>query len=327
MDEVKKKKRVAVLVGGGGCGLVSAAAADELHKAGLLDDVVLYVGTSVGGLNACVLAVGMAMGKGTDLLMEAWARIKSNADVYTPDLAAAVEHPWAHPIDDALMTDDFFRGPGACKVSPLVAMVQDILGGWSTERLAAAGAPQVLTRAVSPDGMRAQTLQGDLVVMALGTSAIPGVFPPQWGRTDGGAVDNEPIDVALAQGAEEIIVLFCGPEDPPTTATDDPITVRVTDPAPPAVTGFQNVLRELQGLTARGESLADQAAAKAEAAGIQVLYVYPRADTGSALQFEPGNREALGREAGRLAVADARALGWLPALPVASPDPAPPAAG
>ena len=311
MGAVKANKRWAVLVGGGGCGLVSAASADVLHQAGLLDGLEGIVGTSVGGLNGCMLAVGLAQGLGAGPLLEAWHKIKGNGDIYTPDLAAAVAHPWAHPIDDAVMTDGFFRGPAACKVDPLVKLVTEYLGGWSTEKVQAADGPLTLTRAVSPDGLRAQTLRGDFVPMALGTSAIPAVFPPQWGRTDGGAVDNEPIDVALAMGAEEIIVLFCGPEDPASSANDDPVTVRVTDPEPPAITGFQNCLRQMQGLTQRGESLADQAATRAEAAGVKVLWVYPRKDTGSALDFEPGNREALGVEAGQLALQDARALGWL----------------
>ena len=297
-----------VLVGGGGCGRVQAGALDALEASGLLHDVSIIVGTSVGGLNGCALAVGLAQKKGVEVLRNAWASITKNSDIYSPDLLADLGHPWLHPIDTAQEIHGFVWGAGALNTDALVRLVKDTLGAWTTDQIQAAGIT-LRVRAMHYERNRAETLDGDLAAMALATSAIEGLFPARFGYGDGGAVDNEPIGEALALGAGRILVVFCGPDDP--QSDQDPhATVRMADPPPAPRTGLANALATLQGITQRGEALADEAAGRAEAQGVQVVYCYPKSDTGNALDFTPRDLYSVGLTCAQDAIAQAKALGW-----------------
>ena len=298
-----------VLVGGGGCGRVEAGAFEALEASGLLHDLKVLVGTSVGGLNACAYAAGRAQGKGVEVLKNAWASISKNTDIYSPDLLADLGHPWLHPIDTAQEIHGFVWGAGALNTDALASVVKEALGVWTTDQILASTGITLRVRAMHYERNRAETLDGDLAAMALATSAIEGIFPARFGYGDGGAVDNEPIDTALGLGAGRILVVFCGPEDP--TSNEDPkATVRLSDPPPAPRTGLANALATLQGITQRGEALADEAASRAEAQGVEVIYCYPKVDTGNALDFSPRGLYEIGQKAAEDAIAQAKALGW-----------------
>lgn len=302
-------KRWLVLCGGGGCGRWQAGALDALNQAGLLYGLAGIVGTSVGGLNGCTLAVGLAQGKGVEVLKDAWNQIRQDTDVYAPSLTAVVANPAMHPLDDMGLAKGFLMGPAACSTDALAALVTKILGGWDTDKIISLGGFDLCVRALNYGAQRGDTLRGDLAAMALATSAIEGIFPRRWGYGDGGAVDNEPLDVALNAGADQVLVVYCGPEDP--VAAPRPATVlRVSDTPPAQSTGLKDALGVLGAITAMNEDLVDQAAGRAEAAGAQVVHCFPPSSTGSALDFSPRGLYERGQKEAALAITQAKALGW-----------------
>ena len=302
-------KRWLVLCGGGGAGRWQAGALDALEQAGLLKGLAGIVGTSVGGLNGCTLAVGLAQGQGAAILKAAWAGIQKDEDVYAPGLTAVVANPELHPLDDLGLGKGFLFGPAACSTDALAAMVTKILGGWTTDQILDRAGLDLCVRALNYGAQRADTLRGDLAAMALATSAIEGIFPRRWGYGDGGAVDNEPLDVALNAGADQVLVVYCGPEDP--VPAPRPATVlRVTDTPPAQSTGLKDALAVLGGITATNEDLVDQAAGRAEAGGVQVIHCFPTASTGSALDFSPRGLYERGLAEAARAISQAKALGW-----------------
>lgn len=303
------RKRWLVLVGGGGCGRWQAGALVSLYKAGLLQNLDGIVGTSVGGMNACALAAGMAMSKGPALLEQAWSLIKGDEDVYEPGLTSLMASPWAHPLNAMGATRGFLGGPAACSTDKLAALVGKLLAGWTTERLRQLAQPLLLVRAYSYAEKRGVTLTGDLVAMALATSAIEAVFPRRWGYGDGGAVDNKPIDVALNFNATEILVVYCGPEAPQPFPRP-PAMVRTTDAPGDASTGLKDALALLGGITLANEDLVDQAAGRAELQGMQVVHCFPASDTGNALDFTERGLWQRGQAEAALAISQAKAKGW-----------------
>lgn len=305
------QERWLVLVGGGGMGRWQSGALYALEQAGVLAGISGIVGTSVGGMNACVLGMGIAKGTGAIELKKAWDGIQKNTDVYTPDLGATAEHPWAHPIDCAAMTHGFLFGPSTVSTEPLANFVEKTLGDWSTEKILMAGGPVVLVRAYHYETHKATTLCGDLVPMALATSAIEGVFPRRWGYGDGGAVDNEPIGVALKRGAKQILVVYCGPEAPEDNENPSPTLMFKDTPDPKTSTGLKDALAIVQGITTQNEAMADEAAGRAEQDGAQIVYCFPPSDTGSALDFSERGLWDRGVKEAQKAIEDAKKLGWI----------------
>lgn len=302
-------KRWAALCGGGGAGRWQAGALDTWVQSGMLARVAGIVGTSVGGLNACALAVGLAQGRGAEVLKHAWDQIKQDTDVYAPSLTAVVAAPALHPMDDFGLAKGFLLGTGACSTDALAALVTKILGGWDTDKIMSLGGFDLCVRALNYGAQRGDTLRGDLAAMALATSAIEGIFPRRWGYGDGGAVDNEPLDVALNAGADQVLVVYCGPENP--VVAPRPATIlRVTDKPPAPSTGLKDALAVLASITAMNEDLVDQAAGRAEAGGVQVIHCFPTASTGSALDFSPRSLYERGQKEAALAISQAKALGW-----------------
>lgn len=301
-------KRGLVLVGGGGLGRWEAAVACALVDAGLKFDLI--VGTSVGGMNACVLGMGIAQGKGGQSLKDAWARISKDEDVYSPSLTETVAHPALHPVNCAVMAHEFIHGAGACKTDALEALVKDVCGDWSTTAIEKAGGPEVMVRALSYGAGRGETLQGLLWMMALATSAIEGIFPKRFGFGDGGAVDNEPVDIALDKGCDQIVVIYCTPEK--TEATERPsIILDAAFPQVPSTSGLQNAMAVLAGITSANEDLVDQAATAAEANGVKVVHICPDKDNGSALDFTERGMWADGEAKAASFIAQFKQIGWI----------------
>lgn len=300
-------QRWLVLVGGGACGRWSAGALKALHFAGLLDGLAGIVGTSVGGLNACVLALGMAQGRGTDLLEQCWANIQQDQDIYTPSLMAMQASPWLSAFIIAGVAKNFVWGPGALDRSELEALTLKVLGDMTTGGIKTATGMDLLVRAYNYKAGQVHSLQGSLRDMALATSAIEGVFPSWQGYGDGGVQDNAPIDVALARGAKQIMVVYCGPDDP--KATDDPIILGPVGQQT-HTTGLANILDVAQNITKDNEALVAQAAAAAQANGVQLIECYPASDTGNFLDFRERGLWARGITEAGPAIAAAKAMGW-----------------
>lgn len=302
-------KRWLVLVGGGGCGRWQAGALDALLKAGLLEGLAGIVGTSVGGINACLLAAGLATGEGSDVLKAGWAAIQKDEDVYKPGLTAVMRHPALHPLDEAGLCHGFIFGQAACDTEPLAELAKKFLGTLSTDLVEHSTGIKVRARALSYQAKRADTLKGDLVAMVLATSAIEGVFPRRFGYGDGGAVDNAPIDVALQDGANQVLVVYCGPENF-TTGENPEVSLSMTDVPPAPSSGIKDALAVLSAITQLNEDLVDQAADRAEAQGVQIIHCFPSSDTGSALDFSERGLWDRGQTEAQLAIGQAKALGW-----------------
>ena len=302
-------KRWLVLVGGGGCGRWQAGALEALNAAGVLKGLDGVVGTSVGGINACLLGSGFATGSGITPLVSAWQGIRCNADIYKPDLFNAITSPWQHVTDWFGLARGFIWGPAPCSTDPLAALAHKLLGGHNTDEVEKMAGVKVRVRAYNYATNQADTLKGDLDALALATSAIEGIFPERYGYGDGGAADNEPLDVALSNGARQVMVVYCGPAaSEPASNTDVPITTATPSPTS---TGLANALAVIDGITKANEDLVEDAAEDAEAHGVQVIHCYPTSTTGSALDFSERGLYARGLAEAAPAIAQAKTLGWI----------------
>jgi predicted acylesterase/phospholipase RssA len=299
-------RRWLVLVGGGGCGRWQAGALSALEEAGLLADLDGIVGTSVGGLDACALALGLAQNKGTQVLQEAWGMIQKDEDVYTPGLT---HFSFWNPLDVARLAWNALFKPGLCSSDPLKHIVARIMGEWTSPQIEKACGIKLMVRAFHYALGVEETLQGRLQDMALATSAIEAVFPSHMGYGDGGVMDNAPMDVALAHKARQILVVYCSAERP-SNRPRPPVSLPVPGPATKG-TAIQNALDLLGHLTTANEDLVSQAADQAEKKGVQVVHCFPAASTGSALDFSERGLWQRGREESKTAIAKAEAFRWL----------------
>lgn len=300
-------KRWLVLVGGGALGRWQAAACYALWKAGLLEGLAGIVGTSVGGLDACVISAGMVQGRGLDLLQQCWANIQADSDIYTPGVTQLLDHPFLNVLTLMGAARSFAWGPGALDRSPLEKLTLNALGDLTTDQVRAKTGIELLVRAYDYKAGQVRSLQGSLRDMALATSAIEGAFPSWQGFGDGGASDNAPIDVALARGANQIMVVYCAPDDP--RAPDDPYIIGPVG-AQTHGTGLNNVLRLMQNITKANEAIVAQQAQAAIAQGLQLVECYPPTDTGNFLDFRERGLWARGLAESAPAIAAAKALGW-----------------
>lgn len=300
-------KRWVVLVGGGGCGRWQAGALFALERAGLLSGIDGIVGTSVGGLNACVLALGISRGLGAHLLMAAWQKVTKDEDIYSPSIMGLVASPWTNIWSLLGVARRFIWGDGALDRSALEKFVADVLGDATTDDIMAKRGIKLLTRAYNYKLGQVHSLTGRLQDMALATSAIEGAFPSWQGYGDGGAGDNMPVDIALAHGAKQILVVYCGPEK--ASPLRDPVVLGQVGKQT-HTTGLANVLAVAAHLTEANEDLVDQAAEAARAQGVQIVDCYPAADTGNFLDFRERGLWDRGVAEAWTAIQAAKALGW-----------------
>jgi predicted acylesterase/phospholipase RssA len=305
MGMMADPKRWLVLVGGGGCGRWQAGALTSLWEAGLLDKLSGIVGTSVGGLDACVLAVGMAQGKGAQVLKDAWDQIQRDEDVYTPSFN---HFSFWNPFDVLRLAKNAVFNPGLCSSAPLKKIVARTMGEWTTDEIKKASGLTLAVRAFNYKLGVEETLQGRLQDMALATSAIEAVFPSHMGYGDGGVMDNSPMDVALAHKARQILVVYCSAERPSNTPRP-PTRLPLAEPAQKG-TAIHNALDLLGHLTLANEDLVSQAADQAEKKGVRIVHCFPASDTGSALDFSERGLWQRGVQEAKLAIAQARKLKW-----------------
>lgn len=195
-----------VLTGGANLGAVQVGMLMALEEAGVRPD--LYVGTSVGAVNATFMA-GRPGGGGAHSLAGVWSRLR-RPQVFPTTAARSLRSA---------------RGRERGLVSPdaLARLVRTHLPYRLLEE-----APVPVT-VVAVDVCTAADValsRGPAVEAVLASAAIPGIFPPVelGGRTfmDGGVVDNAPISHAVALGADEIWVLpagyACALPEPPRSA-------------------------------------------------------------------------------------------------------------
>ncbi|MFC3455974.1 patatin-like phospholipase family protein [Amycolatopsis speibonae] len=181
-----------VLGGGGSLGAMQVGMLQALSEAGLAPDLV--VGTSVGSLNAAVLALG---GESGDRLNRIWSRMTRH-EAFPGGVLSQVR-TLRHS------KTNLFPNTG------LAAIVDEHIGeGVRFEDLA------LPLGVVATDVDTAEPLlirSGPVLAPLLASCAIPGIYPPvPFGDRmlyDGGLVANVPMRQALAMGAKSLVVLDC----------------------------------------------------------------------------------------------------------------------
>ena len=195
-----------VLSGGGSLGAVQAGMLLALGDAHVAAD--LYVGSSVGALNAAYIA-GHPGTSGAGQLAQIWTTL-DREDVFPTDAARVLR---------AMIG----RTSGLADPRPLQQLVRRHLG---YERLEDAARRVVVVATDVLTGTEVALSEGPAVDAVMASAALPAVFPPvNIGPRllmDGGVVNNTPISVARQLGADTIYVLptgyACALEEPPRSA-------------------------------------------------------------------------------------------------------------
>ena len=185
-----------MLGGGGARGAAQVGVLQALFEAGVAAPVAI-VGTSVGALNASVVAAYPSLA-GVLMLREVWLSRH----------AAAVFQ--AHPLGivvSGLRSDQLSALPQA-NVKRLVDRAQSLTGVKAFEQL------RIPLAVVATDlnaGKPAVFRAGALIPALLASTAIPGLFPAvridDRAHLDGAVVDNTPIDVAIADGSRDVLAI------------------------------------------------------------------------------------------------------------------------
>ena len=189
-------RRTWVLGGGGARGAAQVGVLQALFEAGV-EAPVAVVGTSVGALNGSAIAAYPSLA-GTMMLREVWMSRQ------------AVEVFRAHPLGmilSGLKRDQMSMMPQQ-NIRRLIERAQALSGVTTFEQL------RVPLTVVATDlnaGKPATFRSGDLTPALLASTAIPGLFPSvrigQREHLDGGVVNNTPLDVAVDDGAKQILAI------------------------------------------------------------------------------------------------------------------------
>jgi NTE family protein len=183
-----------VLGGGGARGAAQVGVLQGLFEAGV-DPPAAVVGTSVGALNGSAIAAYPSLA-GTMMLREVWMSRQ------------AVEVFRAHPLGmilSGLRRDQVSALPQQ-NIRRLIERAQALTGVTTFEQL------RVPLAVVATDlnaGKPAVFRSGALTPALLASTAIPGLFPSvrisDREHLDGGVVNNTPLNIAVADGAKEIL--------------------------------------------------------------------------------------------------------------------------
>src|SRR4030081_1090900 len=189
-------RRTWVLGGGGARGAAQVGVLQALFEAGV-EGPVSVVGTSVGALNGSAIAAYPSLA-GTMMLREVWMS-RQALDVFH-----------AHPLGvilSGLRRDQLSAFPQE-NVRRLIDRAQALTGMTTFEQL------RVPLAVVATDlnaGLPVVFRSGLLTPALLASTAIPGLFPSVKidGRAhlDGGVVDNTPLDIAVEDGAKELLAI------------------------------------------------------------------------------------------------------------------------
>ncbi len=158
---------------------------------------VSVVGTSVGALNGSAIAAYPTLA-GVMMLREVWMS-KEALDVFH-----------AHPLGIILsgLRHDQLSAFPQDNVRHLVARVQALSGFTTFEQL---NLPLAVVATDLNAGKPAVFRSGLLTPALLASTAIPGLFPAvridEREHLDGGVVDNTPLDIAVDDGAKEILAI------------------------------------------------------------------------------------------------------------------------
>ena len=189
-------RRTWVLGGGGARGAAQVGVLQALFEANV-EAPVAVVGTSVGALNGASIAAYPSLA-GAMMLREVW--------MSRPALSVFQAHPLGL-IVSGVRRENLSAFPQA-NVRRLIERAQALTGVSTFEQL------RVPLAVVATDlnaGKPAVFRSGDLTPALLASTAIPGVFPMvrinEREHLDGGVVENTPLNIAVGDGAREILAI------------------------------------------------------------------------------------------------------------------------
>jgi len=184
-----------VFAGGGARGSAQIGMLQALVARGITADAVY--GASVGAINAAGYC-GQPTAAGIDTLAERWRAI-TREDVFPQ---GRFPTPWR-----------FFQQRES--VHPNDGVRKVIESGLLFEHLEDSPIPLEVVATSLTDGRMQWFSDGPAAERIQASAALPALLPPVTidgeAFIDGGVVNNVPIDRAIAQGAERIFVLLCGP--------------------------------------------------------------------------------------------------------------------
>jgi NTE family protein len=202
-----RRKLAFVLAGGGARGALQAGALRALHEAGYRPDLIC--GTSIGALNAAILAISG----------------------FTPAAVADLDAAWRDAARANLLPRGYLRPTVRAFLGRNNSYLQEgirafLIAHGIAPDLTFGALSGVPTRIVAADVRAGQTVvygadpKEYLLEAVLASSAVPLWVEPLEtnGRLllDGGAVSNLPIEPAMSAGATEIIALdLTDPRPPP----------------------------------------------------------------------------------------------------------------
>jgi NTE family protein len=204
----KRKKTAFVFAGGGSLGAIQVGMLKSITSAGIEADFL--VGSSVGAINAAFFASEPSH-QGTLKLEKIWMNIRRQDVFQVSALGGALSFlSWRNHI---------------CSEKPLKELIKKHLTYTSLDET------KLPCHIVATDlfnGIEVSFSKGPAVPAILASSAIPGVFAPvQLGEhylIDGGVTNNTPISVAIAKGADRVIVfptgMSCGLTTPPKSVVE-----------------------------------------------------------------------------------------------------------
>jgi len=196
MRPLRRKVQTAfVFAGGGARGSAQMGMLQALLARGITADAVY--GASVGAINAAGFC-GEPTTDGVDRMVERWRAI-TREDVFPQ---GRFPTPWR-----------FFQQRES--VFPNDGVRRIIDSGLTFERLEQSPIRLEVVATSLTDGRTQWFSDGPAAERILASAALPALLPPVEidgeAFIDGGVVDNVPIGRAIAQGAERIFVLLCGP--------------------------------------------------------------------------------------------------------------------
>jgi NTE family protein len=188
-------KTAFVFAGGGSRGAAQIGMLEALVDRGIVPDAVY--GSSVGAINAGGFA-GEPTGAGVERMAGIWRGL-TREEIFPH---GRLPGPWR-----------FLQQRES--VHPNEGLRRVVEAGLVIDRLEDARVHLEVVATSLTDGRLRWFSRGDAVEAILASSALPALLPPVTidgeAFIDGGVGDNVPIGRAIAQGADRIFVLLCGP--------------------------------------------------------------------------------------------------------------------
>jgi len=211
-----ERPRIGLVLGGGGAaGVAHVGVVQALERLGIRPDVI--AGTSMGAIVGGLYASGLTPGE-----LEAAVTTIDWSSIFNDKSDRQLLHPLRRDsrIDPFSVQADLPVGLGAGGVQIEAGLIDAVKLSLTLRRLAARAkgvsdfdALPIPFRAVATDIVSGEAVvlgDGDLATAIRASMSIPALFPPVeiGGRllVDGGVVNNLPVDVARAMGADIVIV-------------------------------------------------------------------------------------------------------------------------